>query len=419
MRRASAQVRRRRLGLIALLLLLAIGGSAVLLLWSNAGDPDPGKPDSGSAVAGRGAARPPVAGGETAFKHPSGWFGTNYWLAPKQLQNGDAALVEQTANAAERIGLRWVRAPIYWSLVELSPGTYDWDLTDDLVAILARSNLRFYPVMTGAPRWASPWPDTSVGSGCAQPDGGTRLPPAERSISDFAGFAAAAAQRYGRRGEFWAAHPELPALAVNTYEIWNEQNLTDWWCEGPNPELYADLFVAAQAELVAEQPAARVMVGGFASGLDGGFPETQFLARAIARQSTFRSADYVGAHGYGEQATDMMERVTNVRRALQENGMSAAKVVFNEWGWEGIPEADRAQRYRKTIYRLGTSRCSLAGIANFELVSGEDRLPYELGHRWGITNPLTGAMYPSARSYQDAIADLEGGRYRTSDVWNC
>ena len=97
------------------------------------------------------------------------------------------------------------------------------------------------------------------------------------------------------------------------------------------------------------------MVGGFASGLDGGFPETQFLARAIKRRSAFRSAAYVGAHGYGEQATDMMKRVANLRRALRENGMSAAKVVFNEWGWEGIPEADRARRYRETIYRLGTS----------------------------------------------------------------
>ena len=99
--------------------------------------------------------------------------------------------------------------------------------------------------------------------------------------------------------------------------------------------------------------------------------------------------------------------------------MSAAKVVFNEWGWEGIPEADRARRYRETIYRLGTSHCSLAGIANFELVSGEDRLPYELGHWWGITNPLTGVLYPSARSYEDAISDLQRGRYRTSDVWKC
>ena len=102
-------------------------------------------------------------------------FGTNYWLAIRQLEQGDAALVERSANAAEEIG---------------SSGS----------------------------------PETANGH-CGAPGS-----PGRGERPRHAAFAATVARRYSAGGEFWAARSGLPRLPVHGYEIWNEPNLTDWWC---------------------------------------------------------------------------------------------------------------------------------------------------------------------------------------------
>jgi hypothetical protein len=53
-------------------------------------------------------------------------------------------------------------------------------------------------------------------------------------------------------------------------------------------------------------------------------------------------------------------------------------------------------------------------------VSSEDDLfyPDDADVWWGITDPLTGALYPSGEAYRNAIADFADG-YKTSDVWTC
>jgi hypothetical protein len=92
--------------------------------------------------------------------------------------------------------------------------TYLWASFDAIAATLAEHGLRWFPILDYTPAWAS-----SDGS-----EFGAPTDPAA-----FAAYAAAFAGRYGVGGSFWAAHPDLPALPVAEYEIWNEENNPTFW----------------------------------------------------------------------------------------------------------------------------------------------------------------------------------------------
>ena len=55
------------------------------------------------------------------------------------------------------------------------------------------------------------------------------------------------------------AHPELPALPVVAYEIWNEPNGGWFWLPRPDPARYADMYIRARAAIKGVDPAAAFM----------------------------------------------------------------------------------------------------------------------------------------------------------------
>src|SRR5581483_8751183 len=69
---------------------------------------------------------------------------------------------------------------------------------DAVVELTAAAHLRLYPMM-GLPRSQGAAADATA----------------------MAAFVTSFAQRYGRGGTFWAQHPELPYLPVESYEIGN------------------------------------------------------------------------------------------------------------------------------------------------------------------------------------------------------
>jgi hypothetical protein len=75
--------------------------------------------------------------------------------------------------------------------------------TDAVVELTAAARLRLYP-MLGLP--------ASHG--------------AAADAAAMASFVSSFAQRYGAGGSFWAQHPDLPCLPVQSYEIGNEPDIT-------------------------------------------------------------------------------------------------------------------------------------------------------------------------------------------------
>src|SRR5258705_5057358 len=189
--------------------------------------------------------------GAEASGAPDGFFGVNpgdlFRLPPSQWDEHLATIAGD--------GVQTVRMGAWWSDLEPGPPVggrhrYQWSEVDDQVVALARHNLQWEPLLCFSTTWGS----KLDGDYNAAPDG----------PDDFAAFAGALAQRYGPNGTFWQEHPELPALPVTAYEVWNEENARRYW-HPATPEEYADLYAASRAAIHQVDDSARVVVGGLAA----------------------------------------------------------------------------------------------------------------------------------------------------------
>ena len=118
--------------------------------------------------------------------------------------------------------------------------------------------------------FAPPWARKAGTKGCIVV-GRCEFPPRRRMIGEWAEFATEAATRFDGA----------------VFEIWNEPNLRDFWQPEPDPELWAELVVAAYDAIKAVNPAATVLACGCAGVLERRRPEAEigvaeFLGRAYA-----------------------------------------------------------------------------------------------------------------------------------------
>src|SRR4051794_11145116 len=119
----------------------------------------------------------------------------------------------------QQAGIGLVRNDAAWQTAEPDAPVngvhaYRWDRFDAIAAALARHGIRWYPIIDYSAGWASSVP-------------GELLAPPARD-EDYVAYARAFAARYGRGGSFWVEHPDIPALPVQSYEIWNEPNFAQF-----------------------------------------------------------------------------------------------------------------------------------------------------------------------------------------------
>jgi hypothetical protein len=192
--------------------------------------------------------------------------------------------------------------------------------TDAIVELTAAAHLRLYP-MLGLPSSQGPAADATA----------------------MAAFVTSFAQRYGRGGSFWAQHPELPYLPVESYEIGNEPDITptapadQTHLHYADPAAYAAVYETARTALHQIDPAAQAVVGGMLdSGAIGLDQAEQYLA-AIG------PVDAVGYHPYLYDATRMEQDTLALRQWLDGNGHAGVPLDINEFGAaEGVTPGSAA-----------------------------------------------------------------------------
>ncbi len=337
------------------------------------------------------------AGSASAAPAPPGreFFGMNAQEVFKLPQ--DAWDRQLAAIAATGVGV--VRRDAFWSNVESTPPVrgvhrYVWTRPDAVIAALARNGLRWYPILD----YSTPWAGTL--------DGPARWKSAPANPADFAAYAAAFAQRYGGGGSFWAAHPELPRLAIQSYELWNEPNLDEFWPDVTGAaDRYGDLLAATLPALRAADPAAEVVVGGLSpTGL------VPFLDRIEAdRPGLVASADAVAFHPYGTTFSNTGARVRVLRDWLDAHGAAALPLEITETGWATPPlsESARATRMAALVPGLADSSCDVSRFIAQTWITPDVDLS-DPNDYFGIAN-ADATLKPTGVALTGAIAAVEDG----------
>ncbi len=142
-----------------------------------------------------------------------------------------------------RGGVDSVRIPVGWNASSRSATARSIGAGVDPAGGKHHSaGIEVLPFLSGAPTWAVPqvWvPGSHKASkrrGTCRRDG--------VAIAGWSAFVAAAAERYGPGGSFWAEHPTLPERPIRNWQIWNEENFK-YFVARPNPAEYGKLVRAS------------------------------------------------------------------------------------------------------------------------------------------------------------------------------
>ena len=297
-------------------------------------------------------------------------------------------------SAIRAAGITVVRRDASWDYAEPDPPDpatgahrYRWDEFDQQVTALARHGLRWYPIVD----YSAPWAASSPGDPFS--------PPAHDA--GYAAYAGALAQRYGRGGAFWREHPDVPALPVTSYEIWNEPNFDRFWRpQAGAAARYADLYLNARAALKLVDPQALVVVGGLVDWDGQAFIRDMYRARPDLRGRV----DAVGYHPYHLTAARVEGSIAELRAALDRLGQRSVPIEVTEVGLAATSpyvESLRARLLSQLAAELPSAGLGITRLIPHTWVSMPGDAP------WGIFNS-DGTPRPSEVALALAIRQLRG-----------
>ncbi len=339
---------------------------------------------------------------------PSDYYGINgQWI----FQSSPSTWPTQFSAIANG-GLTIVRTDARWSVGEPTPPsgsthTYDWSTFDTIVGTLAKYGLRWMPTLDYPPPWAQENPSENTQE---DPNGlGSEMK--EANVPDFTAFAAAMVRRYGINGTFWSAHPELPAMPVRTWEIWNSPNVTYYWNPQDNaPERFADLYLATRTAMKAVNHKAVVMAGA----LDLVNPpiasdEVKFIQRMFAHRPEVRTdVDLWGLHPYQETIYWTFRRLAKWRQALDLLNGRRMPIAIDELGYTTTKVSDqmRGDELVELAQELPRSGCDVVDFMPYSWESAEQD-PNNPEDWFGIWKH-DGTPYDSGRRFVDAVLQMRG-----------
>jgi hypothetical protein len=245
-----------------------------------------------------------------------------------------------------KTGARTVRMHLNWpglqtnvECTEKAPEApnYNWKETDNRVRLAAERGVRFLPVVYG----------NACGDNHAFPDLATGP-----EYPQWLNFVDALVRRYGHNGAFWAENPDLTALPMTTWEIWNEENYAiNNPDETISPRKYARFLVdtaarlrTAQAEISETPPV--IVLGGLVSFKDA-TPIGEYFDTIINTPpppdnvyyytpEQFKNAfDGVGYHPYAlaGDAAKATDQIIDVDQTLTAYSIGDKSIWLTEMGW--------------------------------------------------------------------------------------
>jgi hypothetical protein len=222
---------------------------------------------------------------------------------------------DQEIASLKEAGVKWARINAAWFEVEPSAkGVYNNDLLalyDHLMAKLAENEMKAIFVTADTPYWASADPTKT--------NGVWRQKYKPTNNSDLADYFLFLRSRYQSTGP-------------HAFEIWNEQNATNFWPSAANvaavdaPD-YFNMLQTCYTAIKAADPQAIVLNGGLTDGTN-----TVDYMTALYAAGAKNYFDVWSQHTYTK--TPQYETiVSKVRNIMVANGDSAKKIWMTECGW--------------------------------------------------------------------------------------
>lgn len=271
-----------------------------------------------------------AAPAEAARKVPPGFYGITY---DGELRDASAGYQDRAWGLMAKNGVESARAVFSWAWAQLTKDqAFDFSRSDRVVRDAAKHGVQLLPIVMDTPVWA-------------REERGNWWPQRAR---DYARYAGALVERYGRGGDFWAENPGLPRRPLRHWQIFNEPGTSEHY--GPV------LRVAHDAIKDADRRAKVVL-----SGLTG---EPHRAPWDVLRQQYKNGGikghfDIAALHLYTRKPANVVEGVRLFRRVMKRNGDGEKPLWMTEFGITASKGRTKAPSYQRTL------RTTDRGMAKF------------------------------------------------------
>jgi polysaccharide biosynthesis protein PslG len=328
---------------------------------------------------------------------PSGFVG----LSSEDVYVGDASYRASNLSAQAAIGVNRIRQNVHWAEIETAPGRYDLRYFDNYVAQAAAHGIRVLPVLYDPPAFRAP----------QRP--GTTCPPS--SLSAMGTFARVLVRRYGPRGSLWRERPSVRKLPITAWQIWNEPNLTQYWCNKPRARSYVRMLKVVGRAIKKSDRRAEIVTGGLPpSKLSGAVPLSSYIAQ-MYRAGAKRYFNTLAINSYARNHRELYSLLRSVRRLMNSRGDRRARIWITEIGWGDsgvrhrfiVGSRGQASRISKSLSLIRHQRRRLR-LRGFVYYRWRDGRPYAPSFRdmWGLhTGLLTvdGQRKPAYDAFKNAV----------------
>jgi len=245
------------------------------------------------------------------------------------------ALGAKDAQGMADMGVRTERFLLKWRAVESNPGSYDWSDRDWLVGALASRGIRPVPFVWGSPQW--------VGSGAPA------RPPLDSAadVQAWRDFLEAAVARYGPGGSYWTNGyrqrfgADAKPLPIQSWQIWNEPNLSKYFDPGQTVEhtaqKYARLLHISHDAIKSRDPQAQIVLAGMP-----GFGDATawvFLDNLYQVPGAKDDFDVAALHPYARGPTELRMKIEQFRAVMTDHDDAATPLWLTELAWgSGAPD---------------------------------------------------------------------------------
>ena len=282
---------------------------------------------------------------------------------------GDEQL-DKKLRAIHDAGIRFVRADFVWSMIEKPRGTWNFEKIDATLAEMDKYGLKMLPILYYHTEWSRP---------------------VVEHLDCWKEYIQTVVSRYKDRIRYW--------------EIWNEENIDQFWFSEPSGADYAKVLVTAGRVIHGIDPNLKVIYGG-TSGIPLAYIEESFKAGAC------EGFDAMCIHPYREGLASLdaednfLQGIESVRSLMERYGVGDRPIWITEMGWASLPDFDE-------IYS-SFPLAALRALAPEKIAVLEDRAypPSQSGATVRFYDQIA-SLYPTESITLEQLETLSLDRFRT------